>query len=406
MASQDNSRRKDSKSKQQEKEQATKRRATMNSRTAYDEDEMLRRAMKESEEMATLGKRQREDSDEYACSLFFALPYLTKFCRNKSAAKRQRTGSSSPSTLSKQSRSPSRAPAELATKASVNGNTNVRKVRGVAARNSREKEARDRQKELAAQRAEAASKRNARSERRRAEGMKADRFFVHLIDVDSRNVGSPPPTPRLSPSKAATQTTNAKAASPDTPSSRANQSNHRKTGKPPVRRGRLGRNQYTRDLPLNGESCGSPSGDNSHGPSGQAGSPAHANGINGESGRSSRPKYHNPTRTSLNEMKRRVAAILEFVNRMQTEKQSQGSSACASEKGSKGSSTPNVAAAAGSAGAPTGTAFVQAVEASLSEQLARVPQKNFAEMPSGEMLESLTKDLIQWQTLYGKYGEK
>ena len=42
----------------------TKRRATMNSRVAYDEDEMLRRAIEESKEIGTLGKRPREDSEE------------------------------------------------------------------------------------------------------------------------------------------------------------------------------------------------------------------------------------------------------------------------------------------------------------------------------------------------------
>lgn len=38
----------------------------MNSRdAAYDEDEMLRRAIEESRETGSLGKRTREDSEEY-----------------------------------------------------------------------------------------------------------------------------------------------------------------------------------------------------------------------------------------------------------------------------------------------------------------------------------------------------
>ena len=38
----------------------------MNSRVAYDEDEMLRRAIEESKgEMGTLGKRSRQESEEY-----------------------------------------------------------------------------------------------------------------------------------------------------------------------------------------------------------------------------------------------------------------------------------------------------------------------------------------------------
>lgn len=37
----------------------------MNSRGAYDEDEMLRRAIEESREMGSLGKRTRDESEEY-----------------------------------------------------------------------------------------------------------------------------------------------------------------------------------------------------------------------------------------------------------------------------------------------------------------------------------------------------
>lgn len=48
-----------------EKELSTKRRATMNSRSAYEEDEMLRQAIEESK-AGTLGKRVRDDSEEYA----------------------------------------------------------------------------------------------------------------------------------------------------------------------------------------------------------------------------------------------------------------------------------------------------------------------------------------------------
>jgi hypothetical protein len=49
-----------------EKEISTKRRATMNSRRTDEEDEMLRRAIEESKgEAGTLGKRPRDDSEEY-----------------------------------------------------------------------------------------------------------------------------------------------------------------------------------------------------------------------------------------------------------------------------------------------------------------------------------------------------
>ena len=150
--------------------------------------------------------------------------------------------------------------------------------------------------------------------------------------------------------------------------------------------------------------------DHSNDANGQSGSPPYGtrgapNGINGESGRSSRPKYHNPTRTSMNEMKRRVAAILEFVNRMQTERPSQRSSASGSDKDSKGGSTPNGNLIASMSAISSGLA--QAVEeAGLSTTSSEGSEKHFTEMAAGEMMEALTKELVQWQSLYGKHGEK
>lgn len=62
LSSHDTLKRKDGK-RMSEKELSTKRRATMNSRSAYEEDEMLRQAIEESKAGA-LGKRVRDDSEE------------------------------------------------------------------------------------------------------------------------------------------------------------------------------------------------------------------------------------------------------------------------------------------------------------------------------------------------------
>ncbi|EXJ78454.1 hypothetical protein A1O1_08854 [Capronia coronata CBS 617.96] len=357
-------RKKDGKNKQSE---STKRRATMNSRGAYDEDEMLRRAIEESREMGPLGKRTRDDSEDQ---------------RGKN--KRQRTGSNSSSTMSKRSESPDPAGDDTASKGTAAGRLASLKLRGAAARNNREKELRDKQKEQqAVQRAEAANKRNARSERRRGED-------------------SPPATPSLSPSKMAQVNGKAKADTP--PSGRSNTT--RRTGRPTARRGRLGRNQYTRDHG-NGDEGGTPARDGSHDINGHGVSPPGMNGIHGESGRSSKAKTH-PARTSLNEMKRRVAAILEFVGHMQTEKaapshQSSGSAS------SKGTSTPT--GVKGSIHLPT-SSLVRAVEAGLKEahsqeeqgSLGVIDDKDFGNMGSVEMMEALTKELVQWQTIFGVYS--
>jgi hypothetical protein len=137
---------------------------------------MLRRAIEESKgEARTLGKRPRDDSEEYDNLKDTTTTRPTDYSnRNKHGSKRQRTLSSSPSTLSKPSRSPSQPLGdEVPTKSNTNGNTSGKKICGGAARNHRDKEVRDRQKEIAAQRAEAARKREARSERRRGEGKTA-----------------------------------------------------------------------------------------------------------------------------------------------------------------------------------------------------------------------------------------
>ncbi|EHY59151.1 Histone deacetylase complex subunit [Exophiala dermatitidis] len=355
-------RKKDAKNKLSE---ATKRRATMNSRGAYDEDEMLRRAIEESsKEIGSLGKRTRDESEDH-----------------KANNKRQRTGSNSSSTVSKHSESPDPPGQDASNKTNGTGRIASQKLRGAAARNNREKEMQDKQKEQQAlRRAEAANKRNARSERRRGED-------------------SPPPTPSLSPSKMAQVNGKLKADTP--PSGRSN--NNRRTGRPAARRGRLGRNQYTRD---HGDE-GTPARDGSHDING--GSPSGANGIHGESGRSSKAKTH-PARTSLNEMKRRVAAILEFVGHMQTETASHPHSHHSNGNGSASSSK--------STGTPIGvktsthlptSSLVRAVEAGLHEAqgdgaIGVIDDKDFGTMDSGEMMETLTKELVHWQTVYGVYS--
>lgn len=214
---------------------------------------------------------------------------------------------------------------------------------------------------------------------------------------------SPPPSPSVSPSKPVLANGKPKAETP--PSGRSNA--NRKTGRPPARRVRLARNQYTRDT-TNGDDGSTPSRDVAHDANGHGTSPNGANGINGESGRSSKAKTH-PARTSLNEMKRRVAAILEFVGHMQTERGSQSHHTSGSAS-SKGANTPN-----GLKGPtphlPTAS-LIRAVEAGLKESKSSeedgvvrlTDERDFSTMGSTEMMETLTKELVQWQTVYGTYS--
>ena len=170
------------------------------------------------------------------------------------------------------------------------------------------------------------------------------------------------------------------------------------------------------------------------------------NKINGESGRSSKAKTH-PARTSMNEMKRRVAAILEFVGQMQTQR---GGSGQSSGKANSGGGTPNTngsgnaaVEAAGMVGMAGIVKAVQAVQAAQedAENTEKIADKQaervngeeekdaqgqaaasneamgngvaklnlredgeFKGMGSVDMMETLTRELVAWQRVYGVYS--
>ncbi|KAF2030987.1 hypothetical protein EK21DRAFT_64305 [Setomelanomma holmii] len=125
-----------------------KRRSTMNSRAAYDEDEVLRKVIEESKhegapasETGNRKKRSREDSEEI-----------------KPEIKRQRTSS----------RSPSGSPVLESEDDSTRASAPKQKPRGAAARSQHQKEQREKEREK--ERTEAANRRKGRAERRKADG--------------------------------------------------------------------------------------------------------------------------------------------------------------------------------------------------------------------------------------------
>ncbi|KAJ9269958.1 hypothetical protein DTO212C5_3928 [Paecilomyces variotii] len=377
---------------------ATKRRSTMNSRdAAYDEEEQLRRAIEESKEetraandevASRRGKRSRSDSEAI-----------------KQVVKRQRTASPSPSAVSKQSNPASQPPSDdESKKASTNG---AKKRKGSTSRNQRERETKEPEETSETGPAESNNRRKGRSDRRKG-------------DAESdQEAGSPakaaPPPPAPEPPQPApvTPVLNQEPIAPR-PSTR-------KTGRPARRGGRLGRNQYTRDRDLNGfDMHHSPRRGQSHDTGGD--SPREqANGVHtngGESGRPSRPRYMNPHRTTMNEMKRRVAAILEFISRMQVEMAVSGESITPPGNGDTASSLANSKTLAKSVGAHLET-LIQATNGeeedgtpsaapTESEGGSDQPPKerDFKDLSSVEMMDVLTRHLLKWQQEYGKYGEK
>lgn len=120
-------------------------------------------------------------------------------------------------------------------------------------------------------------------------------------------------------------------------------------------------------------------------------------------------------------MKKRVAAILEFVSQMQTQQQnnnkqtssnSNGSTSRSSNGGNgngKGNSTPSGMQIGGT---PT-SKLVEAVTAGLQDsdggndgsgKLKMLDEVDFSKMGSGQMMETLMKELVGWQTVYGVYS--
>lgn len=109
-------------------------------------------------------------------------------------------------------------------------------------------------------------------------------------------------------------------------------------------------------------------------------------------------------------MKRRVAAILEFVNKMQGDKSGQNDSHGSSSDPS-GSRTPNCVSQSNGSGVNGNiqpAALMRGVEAGLSAAQVRgeTAEREFRDMASGEMMHILTRELVGWQSLYGKHGEK
>ncbi|KAL6718861.1 Histone deacetylase complex subunit [Lecanora helva] len=345
------------------------RRSTMNSRDAAYEEEQLALAIEQSKQEGDpthtipdvrKGKRSRSDSEE-----------------RTEDTKRQRTtsGSASSGTQSKSRRRDSNSDEESEKM------ERPKAIRGAAARNQKNKEARDREAQREKERAEI-GRRKGRAER----------------DEDSRSI-TPEPRPRI----AGARGSKANAPSLPTPERNPPKATQKKTGRPPARKGRIGRNQYTRDRDppshndINHHKSSPAPSDSS--PNAEGGTP-HANGYSNGDSRAVRKllrsRNTHPNRTTMNEMKRRVAAILEFISHTQVDMA--GSASALTTKSSTSTNTPphdkKVEELSG-----------KAVNAALMD-VDVIDEKAFATLSSLEMMEVLTRRLMKWQSEYGKWGEK
>ncbi|KAJ9645745.1 Histone deacetylase complex subunit [Coniosporium tulheliwenetii] len=365
-----NSRDKDKTSGRGSVDSVTKRRSTMNSRAAYEEDEMLRKVIEESkhegdgvkaENGNRKGKRSRDETSE-------------------SEAEGETT--------------------------KTTANSHKQKPRGAAARSQREKEMREAKER---EKAELAKSRKARAERRRVGGMspsptplkrkkptpavlaESEMIENSPVPKELEDYNLPPDHP--SPPK---PLNTPKAATPVVPESRTKDKKGGTTGRAPQKRGKLGRNQYTRDRdPPASTPPGS--GNNKDKDKNKDASPAsQTRATNGADhnktdsdgtvsgsihSKNGKTKATNSKleKTSFNEMRRRASGMLEFISRMQVE--------MAGEK-------TTVTTVAGAAVSMT----LKVVEGTLGPE---TKDKGFEQMSSLEMMDHLTRRLVMWQKDFG-----
>ncbi|PHH60902.1 hypothetical protein CDD81_1063 [Ophiocordyceps australis] len=353
--------------------QTAKRRSTMNSRDAAYDDELLQRVIEASKEdvahettengSSRRPKRGRSGSEE-----------------QPSTVKRQRTGSRSAS-LEVEQPDTSAIDASSDETMARNASKKCRSHRSV--REKDEKEDKERQRQ------DAASKRKGRAERRRAEDSDhSEETPLAASKAAQINKGSEapsaeesvvPPQPVASPPTSHPVTTNS----------------HKKGGKS-NKKGK-GKNQYTKDRDMDGEEAKARSSSRDlQKPADEA--TQQNKSATGDSKHSSKGKQTSASKLSMHDMKRRVAAIMDFISRTQVD--------LAAENGSSNSdqgSPPETETSQTNGDCPSdrekrpGSNSISSVN---STDSASFGEKGFKELSCVEMMDVLTRDMVKWQNQY------
>ena len=246
-------------------------------------------------------------------------------CRKNESLKRQRTTSQSPSPANDLPRFTLQNDSDDGTNARNGG----KRIRGAAARNHKEKELRDERERL---RAEAANKRKGRADRRRVDGMSYPQpmgnvFLPTFSDSDPSE--EPPVMGRTAANKTSDPTSqppdppaSSQVGQPDaSPASQSQSTSHKKGGRPPHgRKGKLGKNQYTRDKDQNDGDEQSPGRSQSRdvGRGDENGHNSNSRTTNSD-GKLGKSKSNSGTKITMLDMKRKVSAMLDFISRTQLE---------------------------------------------------------------------------------------
>jgi hypothetical protein len=182
-------------------------------------------------------------------------------------------------------------------------------------------------------------------------------------------------------------------AAPDTPPPSVPTTSHRKGGRPPnARKGKLGKNQYTKDRdgpdgddpsPNRSQSRDVPRGDDN----------GQTPGNKGPGNEGSKPgKSKGTSKITMTDMKKRVAAILEFITRTQFEMAGESMSLANGEAAEK--MIRNIADGLPMIKVNGDDSTEGLKEGEAGEASAN---KEFKDLSCLEMMDVLTRQLVKWQ---------
>lgn len=332
---------------------------------------------------------------------------LTRFCRKPESAKKQRTKSRSSSPIERDNDEEAiRDDSEEA----PNNRTEPKKSRHGSARVQTNSKDKTEKEERERQRAENAKRRSGRAERRRADGSTPAstilaRGLEAQVDTDSDPSEELPLAVRVaanrtSSEKAPIAVTEPKAEVapvPDLPPSSQPTPDSPPTSAPaptaskPKRSKKKGRNQYTKDREAREET--SPARSQSRDVQGHDNGPSHhVKASEGQSKSHGRTKGGFNSKVSMTDMKRKAHAMLDYISRTQVEMAGEVTPPNDESRRPSDNSVP-LATASTASTTKEKPAEVNGAEVGKSTHAP----KDFKELSSMEMMDILTRDLIQWQ---------
>ncbi|RCI15737.1 hypothetical protein L249_2913 [Ophiocordyceps polyrhachis-furcata BCC 54312] len=368
--------------------QASKRRSTMNSRDAAYDDELLRRVIEASKEDVVheaienptrRAKRGRSCSEENNGN------------NNNTNVKRQRTGSRSVSPPAEQPPEASKGDGSDDEAVTRNGAKKSKGNKGHRDKSDKEEKERHRQ--------EAANKRKGRAERRRAEDSEVSEEMPlnhgpnkttepAVADDNNNNNATATATAATATTTTTTTTTVQRPGTPPT-SHPTTSSSHKRGARSNHKKGK-GKIQHSKDREPDKEASPARSTSretvkNADDATGNA-----TKSSSGADGKHSKNNKQAPAnKLSMFDMKRRVAAIMEFISRTQVD--------MATENGGS-SGGGHDAPAQGGAAEPCRAGHNG--DSGSGSSAASSDTDKFRELSCIEMMDVLTRDMVKWQNHY------